>query len=255
MPKVKSRLTLLSLALALLVTVGAVPLQPIAIADSIDNRIKASVQTVKTGETVDRGAAAAFLIDNWEKALPEIVADIGAYDRSSSAPLADRDIKTLLPVTDVLRAILVNKDSAIREFRTMPGKDKAVRALVWGARSDDRTLRINSTYSLANVLDNTTLCNVLDHLQDKSLSTDGRVNLLQAAMPVAGYAYDENINATAVTVKALSETMAKTKDTGQTLKLIDDLKARADKSINKGQALPSEIADCNSYKPLFGKLK
>lgn len=221
-----------------------------------DARIKAGIQTIKSGQAADRNAAANYLIENWQKSLPLLVAEVGAIDRgiTKTAP-SDQDLTNLFPVTDALRGIFVNKDGSIQAFRTMSGKDKAVRALIWAARSENKALRVNSTYSLANVADNTTICYVLDHLQDKNLSPHGRINLLQVALPVASYAYSENFTATKLTIEAVNKMMAESKDNfEQTTKLIGDLDARLEMSINKSSALPTALSACKDFKPVFGKL-
>jgi hypothetical protein len=247
------------IAVALVIAVQAMPYSASGQStppDSDDARIKASVQTIKAGEVSERGAATKFLIEHWEKALPALVTEIGALDRGTATTPSDPELASVLPITDALRAILVNKDGSIQAFRTTPGKDKAVRTLIWGARSGNQPLRINSTYSLANVTDNTTLCYVLDHLQDKQLSPDGRVNLLQVAMPVASYAYSENFDATKITIAAVRDTIKNSKEKfEQTAKLASDLETRVNNSINKSEHLPSQISMCNSYTPKFGKLR
>jgi hypothetical protein len=60
------------------------------------------------------------------------------------------------------------------------------------AQQGDRTLRISASRLLANIVDNTTLCTVLDKLAGPGLNDDTRYNFWQVVLVVAGYARVEN---------------------------------------------------------------
>jgi hypothetical protein len=232
----------LALAIALIVISG------FAIAQSSNPRIKSNLQALKSDQASERVAAAKSLIEDWQNSFAVLIPELSAYNREVPK-LSQKELQNFLAITDVLRSIVINKDKegAIKAFRDQDD-DQTIRSLVWAARSDDKDLRINATYILASVVDNTNLCIVLHHLQDKKISADGRINLLQVASAVAGYAYHENVLAITETIGKVQEHVEDEKDVGQTRALLKDLLQRCDKSINKKQELPPALAKyCKDY--------
>src|SRR5262249_32841647 len=122
----------------------------------------------------------------------------------------------------------------------------------WASRSANRNTRLNATYILASVADNTNLCIVLDHLRDPDLSADGRVNLLQVAKTVAPYAYSDNVEQIlAVTTDLKKLRAAPNENLTLTKALLGDLETRAKESINFNIGLPDELPGCKGYVPVF----
>ena len=79
---------------------------------------------------------------------------------------ADEDVARLIQATGALRTILANKGpSAIRIFRSSDNLD-AISTLVTAARGNNQTARVNAAIVLADVIDNSSLCVVIDHLYD-----------------------------------------------------------------------------------------
>jgi hypothetical protein len=184
-----------------------------------------------------------MLVESWQEALPLLVREMKTFDTvTAKAPLSEGQIAGLLPITDVLRTILFNKSGSIHAFRDI-GSHSAIRPLVWAARGEDRPLRINSTYVLASVVDNRTVCVVLHHLRDPSISPDGRVNLLQVAMSMAGYAYADIVEETMETLEIIRSTQT---DIGsQSARLMEDLDRRTRGSSNRNDRSP--FPECSGY--------
>lgn len=87
------------------------------------------------------------------------------------------------------------------------------------------------------------------------MRADGRINLLQVANAVAGYAYDENVAAIRETAQKVHDNVANEKDVALTQELLaltqellKKLSQSADKSENKGKPLPTDSAkSCKDY--------
>ena len=100
------------------------------------------------------------------------------------------DITAVYPVLAQLNK-RVSSDNDIEAFRCQDSLD-TIRKLIAFARIDERTIRVNASLLLANVVDNTTLCGVLEELYDPALNDNTRYNLWQVVLVVAGYARKEN---------------------------------------------------------------
>ncbi len=209
--------------------------------------VDATIGIVKSPEATGRVEAAKSLADSWPKSLPTLTEQIDSYYQTGAGPpYEDEDIPTLVVLTDVVRTIVVNKKGGIQAFRKVD-TDNTIKLLTWASRGPHRSLRLNATYILANVVDNTNLCIILDHLRDPELGPNGMVNLLQVAISVASYAYKENVEATMATVDILSPRVANT-GSGKIDILVDILSRRVGKSKNAEVLLPPALwLYCRDY--------
>jgi hypothetical protein len=110
-------------------------------------------------------------------------------------------------VSDEGRAKSATLDDFIRKFRADDDVDVAS-VLSYGARSNLYDLRLNSVLILGNVIDNTTVCAPLAHLNDPGLldtpnGMNGRANLLGIISVVAPWAYKENFVNITKTIEAI----------------------------------------------------
>ena len=197
---------------------------------------------VKSSNIADRTAASKLLIDDWTTSLEPLAKELAKLEPAAAASNhSPADIQAMLGITDALRSILANKekDGAIDKFRKIDDDPKVIQALAWMARSDNRDLRINSTYILANVIDNTNVCIVLKHLSDPTINANGRINLLQTITPVASYAYKENKE---LIEKILPDVKASAKsDNEKTLAIINQVTQRLKTSSNATDPLPANL--------------
>jgi hypothetical protein len=118
----------------------------------------------------------------------------------------------LLSATAALRVLMTRSPPAalndfITKFRAADDVDVAS-VLSYGARSDLFDLRLNSVLILGNVIDNTTVCAPLAHLNDPGLleapnGINGRANLLGVIAVVAPWAYKENFDNITRTTQAI----------------------------------------------------
>ena len=213
-----------------------------AIGQSLDTQIATNIKMLQTGSVGERTGAAKLLIGNWEKSLPLLVKELAALE--SSAPNPGRTDETyLVAITDVVRTVIANNNSATDLFRKSDdisgiNGSKVVQTLAWSARGDNKDLRINATYILANVVDNSNVCVVLDHLRDPKLPENGRVNLLQVVVPVASYAYKD-------TMDQINKTMDVVEKKDPKNARIGEIKQRLEKSSN------SEVATREKGIPTF----
>jgi hypothetical protein len=193
-----------------------------------------------------RVTTANGLIQNSERSLPSLMAALknftGNPDQWSQAQQFN-----FVSVTDVIRTMLANNNSAITKFRSCDDKE-TMQPLISAARSSSYNLRINATLILGNVVDNTTVCLVLDDLRDPTINANGRANLLGVTRAVASYAYKPNKKAIEETINLLEDSLKSQPNMAQTLTLIADVRARAGQSINAGTDLPSELQQyCGAY--------
>ncbi len=132
-------------------------------------------------------------------------ADVGASGTSKDASsrllsvtAAFRAIMTRLVSSDQIAGNTKGLDDFIAKFRAADDLD-IVSVLSYGTRSEIPDLRLNSVSILGNVIDNTTVCVPLAHLNDPTLldspnGINGRANLLAVISVVAPWAYKENFN-------------------------------------------------------------
>ncbi len=205
------------------------------------------VGMLKSPDPALRSNAAQALFANWQYSLKGLIEAVNEFDgKPIDTGLSKDDLDYLTRVTDVLRSIVVNDREAIKKFREIDA-DKTSRPLIWAARSDYRDLRVNATFIMANVADNTNVCIVLNHLRQTDISTDGIINLLQIVIAVSSYIYKENYINAKQTLAELRKTLATRKeDFSRAYALIDNLSKRLETSINKDESLPRDLSFCNS---------
>jgi hypothetical protein len=205
------------------------------------------------------------ILADWMTALPCLVQVVEKLGRTIDSPRFDADLqKKFLSTTGALRSIIARltaSDQAgdgkemqkfVSEFRRLDNLTVAS-ALTFGARNDDRDVRLNAMLVLANVVDNSTLCVPLDHLYDPGINPSGRANLLGVVSVVAPWAYAENFK----NIEAMYKMMtAKTKGSAefkQTNEILDNIRKRLDyqtATSNKNVPIPAEeAAGCKGYKP------
>lgn len=166
----------------------------------------------------ERVDAAAWLKNEWAEAVPVVIKNINGYYRTEvGPPFTPDDAQALLPLTDILASIVVNNPPAVKKFREEEAKIETVKLLTWATRrprqgAHQTKFRFNAAYILASVVDNGTLCIILDHLQDEGLGVHGTANLLQVAAIAVRSANTENTEAARKTVSILKERPAKSKE-------------------------------------------
>jgi hypothetical protein len=215
--------------------------------------IQPAINTVKSPkqEAQARVDAVALLTENWKESLPAIVENIDAYYRAEGIqPYTQDDVAGLLPLTDLAVKIILTKDGAIGTFRESDTAN-TIKLLTWAARDPEnieqnRNLRFNATYILAGVVDNSSLCIVLDHLRDAKLNPNGKVNLLQVAASAARFAYKENVKAALETVDIMSPRVNEN-PTPKSVVLLKALAGNATASPNAEMPLPFEATYCRDY--------
>jgi hypothetical protein len=150
----------------------------------------------------------------------------------------------LLSATSALRRVIatanggnelkyeaVHLKTFIDQFRSLDDID-VVSALSYGARSSDKDLRLNTVLILGNIIDNTTVCVPVIHLNDSTLldspaGLNGRANLLGIISVVVPWAYKQNFESITETVNALENALADKSDTLQTFRILKNVKTRS----------------------------
>lgn len=222
------------------------------------------------------------LTNNWEVAtgcLAKVLAEIkpdGSVVPKKEDPLWDIFIRA----TGALRILIASQASGertenlvIKKFREH-GPLNAISTLVFGARSDIDTARLNAIVVLGNVIDNQTVCIPIDHLYDQDFrhskvgemevyQVRGRANLLAVVAVVAPWAYHENYENIDRVQKMMSDVLnhapdddkPKLKNTFDILVNLQDRMAFQQKfeEPHKDQPLPSYLRACAKYMPIWGK--
>lgn len=218
--------------------------------DWIQNAIETAQSPAK--DTQARIDAAGLLRDKWRASLPTLIEDIDAYYRADiEPPFMDEDVPSLLPLISLVKIILRDEEDAIEVFRKHD-TDKTVKLLAWatntmGDDQRDTNLRSDATVILASVVDNSTLCIVLDQLRDPELTDNGVINLVQVATPAAGSAYEENFNAIQTTTEILRPRVERV-GAGKTYYFVSRLLDVARTSPNRHEPLPPRFwVYCQNY--------
>jgi hypothetical protein len=194
------RFVTLSAGLLVLVFLGSQARAGTSAQDDVD--IATSVE--QSNET--RVAATNNLAETWQDSIPVLLRNIDAYYRSGSNPPYQPDATgKLVPLTDVLVNIVLNKDGAAQKF-SESNPEKTVELLAAAAGGPERDLRFNSSYILAKVVDDDNLCVILNRLLDPDLGYSGQINLLQIAISGTNNASRENVEAAKETAEQLRKT-------------------------------------------------
>lgn len=197
-----------------LVMIGIGPLLPAipepasaAMPDWVQSSINIAKSRDKSVELrVDK---ANSLTNSWQESLPVLMQNLDSYwAPSASRTLATDSVQSLIPLTDLVASIVVNKQGAVEAFRSadLASSGKTVDLLAAAAGGQDRSLRYNASYILAAVVDDANLCILLHHLRDPDFSADGQANLLQIATSAVSNASRDNVKAAADTATRLQQT-------------------------------------------------
>jgi hypothetical protein len=215
---------------------------------SSNDLMRATIAAIKPAGRDAQVKTAMTFIQNWSSSLPDLMIEIGNIKPAHlTAPVEKQWAEFLF---DVVKTMLGSNDQAIRLFRLCPTKEGAIKVLAWTARGDNTSLRINGANILANTVDNTTVCFVLHHLRDPTISTPGRANLLGVTRAMASYAYKEIVADIKATIEKVNANIANrpAAELTQTRKLIDDILDRVAKSSNRDADLPSALRQfCKDY--------
>jgi hypothetical protein len=200
--------------------------------------VASALRSLQASDEPTRLTAAATLGLIGKDALPAMMAAIPEYMRrntqSNEWPPVQRDIAIVL--TDVVRAILAGDRQAILRFRECT-TDVIIKPLTWAARGVNQRLRVNAANILANIIDNTTVCFVLHHLRDATISMPGRANLLGVTNSMASYAYKENVASITKTIEIVIAQIGSSPGFDQSRSIIRDISARLAQSENKNTSL------------------
>lgn len=144
----------------------------------------------------------------------------------------------------------------INKFREYDDVD-VVSVLSYAARNDNRDLRLNAVLILGNIIDNSTVCVPLVHLNDPTLlntanGLNGRANLLGVVSVVAPWAYQENYDNIKRTRDAVAAQLAPSNDdVKSTMAILDNINLRLEaqkENSNKSFPLPFDWkSKCESY--------
>ena len=186
-------------------------------AGSVPTSIETNIDVaISPAETTDaRVDAANTVTDGWQESLPVLLQRIEAYYQNrEGAPYSKENASKLIPLTDLLVRIVVNKDGSVQSFQKSDN-EKTIDLLAAAAGGEERDLRFNSSYILAKVVDDDNLCVILHRLRQTDLGYSGQVNLLQIAISGTSNAARENVQAAKATAEKL-----KTSTEGKTAVLV-----------------------------------
>jgi hypothetical protein len=167
--------------------------------------------------------------------IKELITQLGDIQGKADSYDLGRVYSVLAPLNK-----LVETQDDIQAFRCQDDLP-TIRKIIALVRIDERVTRINASLLLANVVDNTTLCGVLEELFDHTINDNARYNLWQVVLVVARYARVENKKWIAGTVLDNRLFLAGQANYGRTLEKMNEvntaltLNRRAD-SLKDGYA-------------------
>lgn len=177
---------------------------------------------------------------------------LATFDGPSLNDLKEDRLLYLVAITDVLRTMVVERFEAVRairlEIRNMDRR-RVLAPLVAGAGSGYRSLRINATVILASVVDNGTVCLVLQQLRNGARNAPEKINLVQVVSSMAGYAFRETVEATAQMVQKVrgEQSGFSPEDWRRIAVHLDEVEQGMSASINKDHSLPPTEAFCKDF--------
>jgi hypothetical protein len=214
-----------------------------------DELTRLTLSTIRSASRDVQTKAATSFLQNWSSSLPGLLNEIAQIKPSQLNKMEPAELQWVILVTDLVKAMLASNDQAIRLFRQCPIRQTAIKILAWAARGENTPLRLSAANILANVVDNTTVCFVLPHLRDATISTAGRANLLGVTRAMASYAYRENSDAISAALERINAIVANSReDLRQTRSLIVDISDRLQRSPNRNAALPTALGElCRGF--------
>lgn len=200
------------------------------------------------------------LLGDWQEAARCLIETVEQFDLQIASPETSKQVsQALLKATGALNTIVsASADSTtpinhIRKIDDIP----FAKVLAWGSRNQDRQIRLATTILLANVVDNNSVCVVLDHLHDQTYmgtaaGQSGRVNLLSVVSVIAPWAYEENYQNILRAVQTIRSAVEDSKDTAKTTDQLSSICGRLAyqeglKAPNMKQALPRNLRACAGY--------
>lgn len=190
-------------------------------------------------------------VSNWQDNAACLFRYLNSIE--ASAPLSGETISRLRVISGILRTMI---ELNPKEFRTVFESNvtyRSARMLVLAASSSEQVLRLNASFVLANIVNPSLTCVIVDHLADPDLARsesgrNGRANLLGILRAMANWAdpftralMREALAATASQINA--ETNVETAKS-----LILDLQKRLNLPIRK--PLQSSTG-CEGYMPQY----
>jgi hypothetical protein len=186
---------------------------------------------------------------------PKLPSEAGSQFLSASAALrAIMARQTVLDKTSG-KSDDVNLNDFVRAFR-LADNIAAISVLTYAARSDVLDARLNAVLILGNVIDNTSVCVPIAHLNDPQMDKTndgpkGRANLLGVVSVVAPWAYRENYDAIDKTVKAVRARLPEDESAKTSLSILDNITSRLKaQGPNSNQSVPlpkNWSANCWKY--------
>ncbi len=129
--------------------------------------VQYQIKNLAASDEKVRVSATRTLIENWRSTLPGLIAEIQQLKKTPASTWPESEQQRAVYLTEIVKTILASSDQSIALFRQCDN-DRVVKFLIWATRGDNGLLRINAANILANTIDNTTICFILHHLQEKS---------------------------------------------------------------------------------------
>ncbi|MDC9823764.1 hypothetical protein PRN20_08465 [Devosia sp. ZB163] len=214
-----------------------------------------------TEATKTPGAVPDELLADMDTSVPCLMGVLGDLAKQGAkAELVETERDKLNRATAALGKLISAKGvPAIDQMRALDTTEIAS-LLSFGARSGDYATRVNSTMLLSNIVDNSTVCVVMDHLADPQLTTteggkNGRANLLSVASVVAPWAMRSNYANMQKLLDYVEEDIVDETDVAQTTRIVAAFKERL--AFQEKVAVPNRNIDsaearrCNEWPVLY----
>ncbi|WP_192360363.1 hypothetical protein [Mesorhizobium mediterraneum] len=174
-------------------------------------------------------------------AIEELINKIGGLEAGKGGSYDFNQVYAVLAPLN--RRVGSTRD--IEDFRCADNLDTII-SLIELANINERTIRVNASLLLANVVDNTTLCAVLDQLFDREMNDNTRYNLWQIVLVVARYARVENKKWIRGTIQGNRGFLTDTLVYEKTLKKMQDVEAALNANTRSESLLPQYAVEMDA---------
>lgn len=190
-------------------------------------------------------------VGNWQDSAACLFRYLNSVE--ASAPLSVETISRLRVVSGILRSMIELNPKDFRAVFESNSTYRSTRMLVLAASSSEQVLRLNASFVLANIVNPSITCVIVDHLSDPDLprsesGRNGRANLLGILRAMANWA-DPYTRALMREALAATDNQIRIEANVETAKsLIVDVQKRLNLPIRK----PLQSSNgCEGYTPQY----
>lgn len=173
--------------------------------------------------------------------VEEWIGRVKPYTSGASSPTPDARAKLLTELS-----VATEDRSSIDRIRKADSVAAVIGSSLILGNTDDPIARKAASLVIINLVDNTTICLVTDHLRrNNGLNASFQLNLLQAIRLVGSYAYRENVTDVVGTIDDVERRLPTDADQGR--RLVASIRETLAKNTENGtSAIPAALNDART---------